>query len=236
MILQKPRILLIDDDKQLRRLVRAILRSEAFRVIEAATWCDALHMARAYRPDAIVLDPALRDKGGVSLIVELREWYDEPVIVISATRGERDEVRALEAGADDYIVKPFGDAELAARIRAALRRVARASQNSVGSVIVVGHLRIDLARRLVFSGGSEVHLTPLEYKLFVTLMKNAGAVITQRQLLREVWGPEYERQSEYLRVYVNQLRRKLEKDPARPQYLVTEPAIGYRIKAEVDAP
>jgi two-component system KDP operon response regulator KdpE len=227
----KPLVLVTDDDTQVRRLIRVILGSAAFRLIEANTGREALREARTHGPDVILLDLALRDMPGVSVIRRLRQWYAEPILVISASAYELEKVEALEAGADDYITKPFGSAELLARVRAALRRAARLPQNPGGSVIVVGDLRIDLAKRLVYAGDSEVHLTPVEYKLFGALMKNAGSVVTQKQLLHETWGPDSKTQADCLRVHVSQLRRKLEKDPASPKYLITEYAVGYRIRA-----
>jgi two-component system KDP operon response regulator KdpE len=228
--LSKTVVLVVDSDAQARKLVRVILRPDGFRLVEAATGRDALGQAKSYRPDVILVDRALPDMDGVEVIGELRKWFGAPILVISDMAGESEKVQALEAGADDYLTKPFGGAELLARVQAALRRATRSPQNAVDSVISVGDLRIDLSKRVVFVKGAEVHLTPLEYRLFGTLMRKAGAVITGKQLLREVWGPDCEEQSEYLRVYVKQLRRKLEEDPQRPRYLINEPGVGYRIR------
>jgi two-component system, OmpR family, KDP operon response regulator KdpE len=230
MTLPKPLVLVADDDPQVRKLIRVILRSGPFRLIEASTGREALRQARTRRPDVILLDLALPDIQGISLIRQLRQWFAEPILVLSASGYEPEKVAALEAGADDCVTKPFGSAELLARIRAALRRAVRSARSPGGSVIAAGDLRIDLAKRLVHAGQAEVHLTPLEYKLFGVLMKSAGSVVTRKQLLHELWGPECETQAGCLRVHISQLRRKLEEDPGRPKYLITEPTIGYRIR------
>ncbi|HEY2369030.1 MAG TPA: winged helix-turn-helix domain-containing protein, partial [Polyangiaceae bacterium] len=170
------------------------------------------------------------DMDGIEVTRRLREWSAMPIIVISARGREHEKVEALDAGADDYLTKPFGNAELMARIRVALRHAARSPQDPTSSVITVGDLKIDLMKRLVFVGDGEVHLTPIEYKLLATLMNHAGRVMTHKQLLDQVWGPGHAHQMQYLRVYMTQLRQKLEKTPARPKYLITEPGVGYRIK------
>jgi two-component system KDP operon response regulator KdpE len=234
MALPKPLVLVIDDDAQARKLVRRTLRS-AFRLSEAQGWFDALARTRADRPDAILLDPTCRSVRGLKMIEELRLSSSASILVVSKSTRELDKVRALESGADDYITKPFGRAEFVARIRASTRRHDRAVRGPSDSVIAIGDLRLDLDRRLVFVGGAEVHLTPVQYRLFWMLMKNAGAVLTQKELVEEVWGRGDEAQTLCLRVHMSQLRRKLEKDPRRPQYLITEPAIGYRIRAASDA-
>jgi two-component system KDP operon response regulator KdpE len=232
MTLARSLVLVIDDDASMRKLVRRILRADAFRLIESATGLEGLGRASAERPEVILVDRVLPDMDGVEVIEELRKRSSAPIVVISSLAQEYEKVRALEAGADDYLTKPFGSAELLARVRAVLRRATRSSGNAVDSVITAGDLRIDLAKRLVFVRGAEVHLTPFEYKLFGMLMKSAGAVITSQELLREVWGAEREDQSSHLRMYVSQLRQKLEEDPSRPRYLLTEPAVGYRIRSD----
>ena len=226
---QHPLILVVDDELPIRRFLRASLLSQGYDLIEAATGNEAIAQATARQPDIILLDLGLPDIDGLQVTQWLREWTTTPIIVLSARGQERDKIAALEAGADDYLTKPFGIAELMARMRVALRHVARVAEQSSDGVFVVGELRIDLVRRQVFVGAAEVHLAPIEYKLLVTLVRHAGKVVTQYQLLRDVWGPAYGTESHYLRVYMGQLRRKLEADPARPRYLLTEPGVGYRL-------
>jgi two-component system KDP operon response regulator KdpE len=192
---------------------------------------EALAQATAYNPDLVLLDLGLPDMDGLEVTRSLREWTQVPIVVISARGQEQDKIDALDGGADDYVTKPFGTGELLARLRVALRH----SERGVGdaeSVLEVGDLRIDLTRRQVFVAGQEVRLTPIEYKLFSVLMKHSGRVLTHRQLLKEVWGPTSLDQTQYLRVYMAQLRHKLERDPARPRYLVTEPGVGYRLRVD----
>ncbi len=186
------------------------------------------------QPDLVVLDLGLPDMDGLEVIRQLRGWSAVPIIILSARQQEGDKVLALDAGADDYLTKPFGVAELLARIRVALRHATRSTSDSESPIFEVGDLRVDLSLRQVIVEGKEVHLTPIEYKLLVTLVHHAGKVLTHRHLLREVWGPGYAEESHYLRVYVAQLRRKLEADPARPRYLITEPGVGYRLRVEVE--
>jgi two-component system KDP operon response regulator KdpE len=188
--------------------------------------------AATRQPDIVILDLGLPDIDGLEVIRRLREWTAVPIIVLSARGQERDKIAALDAGADDYVSKPFGVGELLARMRVVLRHAARNSTDAAESTFAVGDLHVDLALRRVTVAGREVHLTPIEYRLLTTLIRYAGKVVTQQQLLKEVWGPQYAEQAHYLRVYVAQLRRKLEADPARPRYVLTEPGVGYRLASE----
>lgn len=226
------RILLIEDEPHMQRLLATSLEREGYRTLDAATGRAAIALARTHNPDLFLLDLGLPDIDGMEVTQELRTFSSRPIIVISARGQEDDKIRALDFGADDYLTKPFGTGELLARVRVALRHAARAKEESNEPVIRVGELEVDLDRRSVRAGAraEEVHLTPNEYKLFAYLMKHAGKVLTHRQLLREVWGDAYASQTHYLRVYMVQLRHKLERDPARPRYLVTEPGVGYRLK------
>ena len=223
-----PLILVIEDEVQMRRFLRASLTSNGYQVVETDTASDGLAQAAARNPDLVLLDLGLPDQDGLVVTQRLREWAKTPIIVISARGREEDKIQALDAGADDYLTKPFGVGELLARIRVALRNAARGELGS--SQFSVGELTVDLVRRQVLVRGQEVHLTPIEYKLLATLVKHAGRVITHRQLLHEVWGPNSSDQTQYLRVYMGQLRHKLEQNPSRPQFLTTEPGVGYRLK------
>lgn len=226
-----PTVLLIDDEPPIRRLLRTALAAHDYRMIEAATGEDGLQQAATRQPDIIVVDLGLPDIDGVQVIRRLREWAATPIIVLSARGQERDKIEALEAGADDYMSKPFGVGELVARIRVALRHATRGQQGDE-PVFSVGVLKVDQAHRRVFVEEREIHLTPIEYRLITTLVRHAGKVVTHDQLLKEVWGPPYVGQSHYVRVYMAQLRRKLEENAARPRYLLTEPGVGYRLAAE----
>ena len=226
-----PLILVVEDEAPMRRFLRASLASHGYRVVEAATAAEGLRQASAYNPDLVLLDLGLPDMDGLAVTRKLREWAVVPIIVISARGNEKDKIDALDGGADDYLTKPFSVGELFARLRVALRHADRVGGDPE-TTITVGELRLDLARRQAFARGSEVHLTPIEYKLFSLLMRHAGKVITHRQLLKDVWGPTYVDQMQYVRVYMGQLRHKLEVDPARPRYLVTEPSVGYRLRVE----
>ena len=226
-----PEILLIEDDDQIRRFLRPTLAAENYRLHEAVTAAEGVAQAAARQPDLVLLDLGLPDGDGLAVIGEIRAWSALPILVISARGQERDKIAALDAGADDYIAKPFATGELLARIRAALRRSARVGAQ-VSTVFRAGPIEVDFEKRLVTVNGVETHLTPIEFKLLQTVVRYAGRVVTQRQLLNEVWGPNHVEQSQYLRVYMGQLRRKLEADPARPQYLRTEPGVGYRFVAE----
>jgi two-component system KDP operon response regulator KdpE len=226
----KPYILIVEDDPQIRRFLRATLTAEGYLYHEAVTAEDGIAQAEARRPDLIVLDLGLPDHDGLEVIRRVRESSQMPIVVLSARGQETDKISALDLGADDYVAKPFGVGELLARIRAALRRSAPLPEE--GTVRRFGRVEIDLDRRLVKFDGEEVHLTPNEYKLLQVLIKYPGKVLTQRQLLNEVWGPNHLDQAQYLRVYIAQLRRKLECDPARPKHLQTEPGVGYRLIVE----
>jgi two-component system KDP operon response regulator KdpE len=232
MVSAEPLVLVVDDEMPIRRFLRASLVGEGCRVAEAATASEALEKIAAQRPDVVILDLGLPDRDGVAVIRELREWSQVPIVVLSVRDRENDKVTALEAGADDYLTKPFGVAELMARLRLALRHAAAVGGGPEEPVFTVGDLRVDLGRRQVFVAARELRLTPTEYKLLAVLVKHAGKVLTHRQLLHQVWGPEYGDENHYVRVYVAQLRRKLEADPARPRYLRTEPGVGYRLVSE----
>jgi len=227
-----PLLLIVEDDQQMRKFLRASLASHGYRLVEAANGEEGLSQAASYNPDLILLDLGLPDIDGLVVTKRLREWASAPIIVISARGREDDKINALDSGADDYLTKPFGTGELLARIRVALRHSARSRQERSEPILRVGDLSVDLDKRTVHVGGREVHLTPIEYKLLATLLKNAGKVLTHRQLLKEVWGPGYANNTQYLRVYMVQLRHKLEQDATRPRYLLTEPGVGYRLKSD----
>ena len=226
-----PVVLVVDDEPQVVRFLRATLPAQGYRVIEAATGQQGLVEASTRTPDLILLDLGLPDLDGVEVTRRLREWSRTPIIVLSARGQETDKIEALDAGADDYLTKPFGTGELLARMRVALRNAARAAGGDE-AVFTVGELTVDLGARRVFVGEEEIHLTRTEYNLLALLVKHAGKVLTHRQLLKEVWGPGATGESHYLRVYMGQLRHKLERDPARPRYLLTETGVGYRLKAD----
>jgi two-component system KDP operon response regulator KdpE len=221
-----PLLLIIDDEPPVRRFLRATLAEQGFRLAEAETGEQGLRLAAQQPPDLILLDLGLPDLDGLEVLKRLREWCPAPVIVLSARGQEKDKVAALDGGADDYLTKPFGLAELLARIRVALRH---ASPAATEPVFEWDELKVDLAARRVFVRGAEVHLTPIEYRLLTTLVRHAGKVVTHRALLKEVWGPGHAEEVHYLRVYMAGLRRKLESDPARPRYLLTEQGVGYRL-------
>jgi two-component system KDP operon response regulator KdpE len=220
----------IEDDAQIRRFLKATLEENGFKYLEAETARRGLVQCETQMPDLVILDLGLPDLDGLEVIETVREWSKVPIVVLSARGQEKDKVAALDAGADDYLTKPFGVEELLARIRVALRHASRAGSPEAESVFRHEDLEVDLGRRLVFVSGTEVHLTPIEYRLLATLVKHAGKVLTHRQILVEVWGPNAEFEHQYLRVYMNQLRHKLEPEPARPRYLVTETGVGYRLK------
>ena len=229
---EKELILLIEDEPQMRRFLRITLTTHSYRLVEAATAQEGLMQAATRNPDVVLLDLGLPDLDGLEVTRRLREWTQTPVIVISAREQEQDKVRALDAGADDYLTKPFSAGELLARIRVALRHAARQRTGRQEPVFILHNLRVDLEQRRVFVSDQEVHLTPLEYKLLNLLIRNAGKVITHSQILKEVWGPAHANEVQYLRVYMTQLRHKLEADPARPRYLTTEIGVGYRLKVD----
>jgi two-component system KDP operon response regulator KdpE len=226
-----PLILLIEDEPQMRRFLRAALGGQEYRLIEAATAKEGLAHAAGRNPDVILLDLGLPDTDGLEVTRQLREWSRSPIIVLSARGREQDKVAALDLGADDYLTKPFGVDELLARIRVALRHQSLPPGVSP-PIFEAGGLKMDLAQRQVFRDGNEVHLTPTEYKLLAVLVRHAGKLLTHRQLLHEVWGSNYTSQTHYLRIYIMQLRHKIEHDPTRPRYILTEPGVGYRLKAE----
>jgi two-component system KDP operon response regulator KdpE len=225
-----PVVVMVEDEKQIRRFVRTALESEGIRMFEAETGRQGLTEAATRKPDLVILDLGLPDLDGVDFIRDLRGWSSMPVIVLSARTDEVDKIEALDAGADDYLTKPFGVGELLARVRAALRRRATGSKGE--SVVTFGAVRVDLANRSVVRAGTQIHLTPIEFRLLSVLASNAGKVITHRQLLREVWGPSHVEHSHYLRIYMAQLRNKMEDDPARPRHLLTETGVGYRLSGE----
>jgi len=224
-----PLILVIEDEAAMRRFLRVSLESNGYRWAEAGTAHDGLAQAAARTPELVLLDLGLPDDDGLTVTARLREWATMPIIVISARGQEEDKVRALDAGADDYLTKPFGVNELLARIRVALRH-ARGSAAASVPVVEIGALKLDLDRREVFVDGQEVHITPIEYKLLALLVKHAGKVLTHRQILKDVWGPNQSEHTHYVRVHLAELRKKIEVNPARPTYIVTEPGVGYRLR------
>jgi two-component system KDP operon response regulator KdpE len=224
----KPLLLIIEDEAQMRRFLRVSLSNAGYQLLEAETGEDGLTRAAAHNPDLILLDLGLPDRDGLEVTERLRQWTKTPIVIISARGQEEDKVRALDAGADDYLTKPFGVGELLARLRVAFRHSNRTATGS--PIFSLGDLEVDLDKRQVLRGDAEIHLTPIEYKLLTKLIENAGKVVTHRQLLKEVWGPGHVDQTQYLRVYMGQLRHKLEAEPGRPRYLVTEPGVGYRLK------
>jgi two-component system KDP operon response regulator KdpE len=229
---KSPLILVIEDDSQMRRFLRAVLTNEGYHLIEATTAQEGIKQVGLRHPDLIILDLGLPDRDGLEVTRDLREWTTTPIIVLTARSQENDKVAALDIGADDYLTKPFGTNELLARLRVALRHAIRAVQGSDEPAFTAGDLRVDLVYRKVFIGEKEIHLTPIEYQLLLMLIQYAGKVVTHRQLLHDVWGPAYVDESHYLRIYMRQLRHKLEADPTRPRYLITEPGVGYRLKTE----
>jgi len=226
------RVLLVDDEAQMRRFLRSSLPAHGYELFEASTGRDAIAQAGARNPDLILLDLGLPDLDGVEVTRQLREFTKAPILVLSARGQEKDKVDALDAGADDYLTKPFGLPELLARMRVAMRHVEGRSDGKALPVFTTGNLRVDRDSRQVFVDEREVHLTPIEYKLLTALVRNAGRVVTHQQLLREAWGPKYATQTQYLHVYMGHLRAKLEVEAARPKLLLTEPGVGYRLAAE----
>jgi two-component system, OmpR family, KDP operon response regulator KdpE len=224
------RVLLVDDEPGIRRFLRAALLNNGYDAWEASTGIDALQLVAGARPDIVILDLGLPDMHGLEIIRAVREWSQIPIIVLSVRSEEADKIAALDAGADDYLTKPFGPGELVARMRAALRRVNKPESSAV---FCAGDLQVDLARRAVTVCGERVQLTPTEYDLLKTLIRYSGKIITHRQVIREVWGgASYEDEMHLLRVNVSNLRRKLERDPARPRYIITEPGVGYRLRTD----
>jgi two-component system KDP operon response regulator KdpE len=227
-----PLVLLIEDDRRMRKYLRAALSDQRLRVVDAESGSDGLAQAASHNPDLILLDFALPDMDAIQVTTKLREWTAAPILVLSVRDEEPDKIAVLDAGANDYLTKPFRTGELLARIRVWLRHTQRADADALGSVLEVGELRIDFAKRLAFARGQEVRLTPTQYKLFAMLMRNAGRVLTHEQILFTVWGPAYTKETQYLRVYMGKLRQKFEESPARPRYFVTESGIGYRLRDE----
>lgn len=224
-----PRVVVIEDERQIRRFVRTALENEGCQVYEAETAAQGLVEAGTRKPDLVILDLGLPDRDGVEVVRDLRGWIGIPIIILSARTAEEDKIRALDAGADDYLSKPFGIGELLARVRALLRRKLAISED-IGPICSFGEVRADLSRRSVERNGETIHLTPIEYRLLGVLLANAGKVLTHRHLLREVWGPASVESNHYLRIYVGHLRQKLEADPTQPKYLLTETGVGYRFQ------
>lgn len=227
-----PLLLLIEDEAPIRAFLRAALQGEGYRLLETERGEDGLKRAAQQPPDLVLLDLGLPDLDGEEVLKRLREWLSVPIIILSARDQEKQKVAALDGGADDYLTKPFSAGELLARIRAALRRTNRSASDADAAVFQCGDLKVDLGSRRVFARGQEVHLTPLEYKLLTTLVRHAGKVLTHRMLLKEVWGPLHVQETHYSRVFMANLRRKIEADPAQPRYLLTEQGVGYRLAAE----
>jgi two-component system KDP operon response regulator KdpE len=227
-----PRILVVEDEPEIRRFLRVSLEHHGFRLNEVTLVREAIAQAAMQPPDLMILDLGLPDGDGLEVIANVRGWSPLPIIVLSARGQEQDKVRALDAGADDYLTKPFGIEELLARVRVALRHSASGASADASAVFQVGELRIDQSSRRVIVREQEVHLTPTEYKLLTLLARHAGKVVTHRQILKEVWGPGSAQETQYLRVFMAALRQKLEEKPAQPRYLLTELGVGYRLAAE----
>jgi two-component system KDP operon response regulator KdpE len=230
-----PVVLVIEDEPQIRRFLRHTLGSEGYMLLEATTAKDGMAEAASHPPDIILLDLGLPDMDGLEVIRNIRTWSQAPIIIISARGQEHDKVAALDIGANDYLTKPFSIPELMARIRVLLRSASRTGGgDNKDSVFTVGDLTVDLGRRVIKFHGKEVRATPIEFKLLSVLVKHAGKVLTHRQLLNEVWGPDNTEEANYLRVYIHQLRHKIEDDPARPKYLTTETGVGYRLRTALE--
>jgi two-component system, OmpR family, KDP operon response regulator KdpE len=225
-------VLVIEDETPIRRFLKAALEGQGFRWLEAASGALGLAMAASHNPDIILLDLGLPDMDGLEVIKRIRDWTGTPIIIISARGRDTDKVQGLDAGADDYLTKPFSVEELAARMRVAIRHLSRSAGAKDKPVFQAGELKVDLAQRLVWVAGGEVHLTPIEFKLLAVLVRHGGKVLTHRQLLHEVWGQAGQEQEHYLRNYIHMLRHKLEANPARPVYLRTEPGVGYRLSSD----
>lgn len=225
-------VLVIEDEQPIRRFLKPAIEGAGYRLVEAGDGKTGLQQAVQTPPDVIILDLGLPDMDGLDVIVRLREWYRGPILILSARGQEGDKVKALDAGADDYVQKPFSVSELLARVRVALRHAATTATGNPATTVSTGDIEIDFTRREVRRRGELVHLTPLEYRLLALLVKHAGLVLTHRQVLKEVWGPGHAEESHYLRLFMHQLRQKLEENPARPKHLITEAGVGYRFRME----
>ncbi|MGZ8095777.1 MAG: response regulator [Methylosarcina sp.] len=230
MTMLKLKIIVIEDDPPIRRFLRTALETHGFEVVEAATAQQGVIEANNRKADLIILDLGLPDMDGVEVVKAVRAWSEMPIIVLSARSAEAQKIEALDAGADDYLTKPFGLGELLARIRVALRHTSVPVEQTESGVFMTGNLKVDLVNRRVFNGDLEIHLTPIQYRLLAVLVKHAGKILTHRQILKEVWGPNSVESPHYLRIYMSQLRHKLEYDPAQPRYLLTESGVGYWLK------
>lgn len=227
-----PVVLVIEDEAPIRRFLKLALSEHGFTFKEAITGKEGLQKAAFEKPDLIILDLGLPDMEGLDVTKQVRSWTPTPIIILSARGNDRDKVEALDAGADDYLTKPFSIAELLARMRVALRHASRINFDSAECIFEVGNIRVDMLKRQVTVDGAEVHLTPIEYRLMVAMVQHAGKVVTHNQLLRQIWGDSYGAESHYVRVFMAQLRRKVESDPAHPSYLITEPGVGYRLRTK----
>lgn len=225
-----PRVLIVDDEPQIRRFLRASLQSHDYTVLEAENGKEAVRACTTQKPDLLILDLGLPDMDGMDVIKLVREWSEVPIIVLSIRSDDTDKIEALDRGANDYVTKPFSMGELLARMRAALRQGRGEGNEGGGAVVTAGDMSIDLGKRLITLGGTPVKLSRKEYDLLKILASHPGKVITHQQLLQEVWGPAYVEETQYLRVYIGQLRQKLERDPAAPRWLITEPGVGYRLQ------
>jgi two-component system KDP operon response regulator KdpE len=226
----EPIIVVIEDDPPIRRFLRTSLSTQGFIVHEAESGKQGIIEAGVRKPDLLILDLGLPDINGIDVIKAVRSWSEIPIIILSARNGEQQKIDALDAGADDYLTKPFGFGELLARIRVALRHANRTYEQAQNDVFQTANLQMDLLNRIVKIDNQEVHLTPIQYRLLSVLVKHAGKVLTHQQILKEVWGPSYKENSHYLRIYMSQLRQKLEADPTQPKFLLTESGVGYRLK------
>ena len=223
------RILIIDDENQIRKLLKVSLRAHGYEVTEASCGQEGLNLAALSHPDLVILDLGLPDMEGFEVVTKLREWSVVPVIILSVKDQDNEQIKVLDAGADDYVTKPFSMGELLARIRVSLRHTAKTEDEPILKICL---LTMDLAHRQVFIDENEIRLTPIEYDILKNLAINAGRVLTQKQLLRTIWGKDYEGESQYLRVYIGQLRRKIEENPTRPKFIITEPGVGYRLSTQ----
>lgn len=232
-----PLIMIVDDEKAIRNFLRVSLSSQGYRVLEVPDGRGAISMSASHMPDLVILDLGLPDVDGIAVLQEIRQWYTSPIIILSAREHDHDKIEALDAGADDYLTKPFSVGELLARVRVAFRHALGGPDRAGGDQgeIRVGELRVNLSRRTVVLGETQVHLTPTEYKMLLFLAQHAGRVLTHQAILKHVWGPTRENETQYLRVFMANLRRKIETSPANPRYLLTELGVGYRLAGEDEA-